>query len=109
MIQVLLGHNDVKTMEMYTHVLKQDGQGVVVSPLDDLAGFDGDEWIGAASAGGSTATTAWFDGILVQFRSVTGVQYKRLYYEVIFAMQMGLSLSIQRRPFARRAKRVNQL
>ena len=34
-IQELLGHNDVKTTEIYTHVIKQGGQGVV-SPLDDL-------------------------------------------------------------------------
>ena len=34
-IQKLLGHNDVKTTEIYTHVIRQGGQGVV-SPLDDL-------------------------------------------------------------------------
>ncbi|HIE07629.1 MAG TPA: integron integrase [Desulfarculaceae bacterium] len=34
-IQALLGHNDVKTTEIYTHLLRQGGQGVV-SPLDDL-------------------------------------------------------------------------
>ena len=34
-IQVLLGHNDVETTMIYTHVLKQGGQGVM-SPLDDL-------------------------------------------------------------------------
>jgi site-specific recombinase XerD len=34
-IQALLGHNDVSTTRIYTHVLQQGGQGVV-SPLDDL-------------------------------------------------------------------------
>jgi integron integrase len=34
-IQKLLGHNDVKTTEIYTHVIRQGGHGVV-SPLDDL-------------------------------------------------------------------------
>ncbi len=34
-IQKLLGHKDVKTTEIYTHVIRQGGQGVV-SPLDDL-------------------------------------------------------------------------
>ncbi len=34
-IQSLLGHNDVSTTMVYTHVLRQGGQGVK-SPLDDL-------------------------------------------------------------------------
>ena len=34
-IQALLGHNDVETTMIYTHVLQQGGQGVT-SPLDDL-------------------------------------------------------------------------
>jgi len=34
-IQVLLGHQDVKTTMIYTHVLQQGGNGVV-SPLEDL-------------------------------------------------------------------------
>jgi Phage integrase family len=36
-IQQLLGHRDVATTMIYTHVLQQGGQGVV-SPLDDLGG-----------------------------------------------------------------------
>jgi site-specific recombinase XerD len=34
-IPQLLGHNDVATTMIYTHVLQQGGQGVP-SPLDDL-------------------------------------------------------------------------
>lgn len=34
-IQALLGHNDVSTTMIYTHILQQGGQGVP-SPLDDL-------------------------------------------------------------------------
>jgi site-specific recombinase XerD len=34
-IQQLLGHSDVATTMIYTHVLQQGGQGVP-SPLDDL-------------------------------------------------------------------------
>jgi len=34
-IQALLGHQDVSTTMIYTHILQQGGQGVP-SPLDDL-------------------------------------------------------------------------
>ncbi|MFH2045718.1 MAG: integron integrase [Pseudomonadota bacterium] len=34
-IQALLGHNDISTTLIYTHVLQQGGHGVI-SPLDDL-------------------------------------------------------------------------
>ena len=36
-IQALLGHQDVATTMLYTHILQRGGQGVA-SPLDDLAG-----------------------------------------------------------------------
>jgi site-specific recombinase XerD len=35
-IQALLGHSELETTMIYTHVLNQGGQGVI-SPLDDLA------------------------------------------------------------------------
>jgi site-specific recombinase XerD len=35
-IQALLGHDDVSTTMIYTHVLQQGGHGVL-SPLDDLS------------------------------------------------------------------------
>jgi integron integrase len=35
-VQALLGHNDVSTTMIYTHVLQQGGHGVM-SPLDDLS------------------------------------------------------------------------
>jgi site-specific recombinase XerD len=38
-IQQLLGHTDVATTMIYTHVLQQGGQGVP-SPLDDLSGVN---------------------------------------------------------------------
>jgi site-specific recombinase XerD len=34
-IQSLLGHSDIKTTMIYTHVLQQGGEGVI-SPLEDL-------------------------------------------------------------------------
>ena len=37
-IQALLGHKDVSTTMIYTHVLQQGGEGVV-SPLDDLNSY----------------------------------------------------------------------
>jgi site-specific recombinase XerD len=40
-IQALLGHRDVSTTMIYTHILQQGGQ-IVPSPLDDLL-LDGEQ------------------------------------------------------------------
>ena len=39
-LQVLLGHNDVKTTEIYTHVM-QKNHDKVKSPLDEFVNDDG--------------------------------------------------------------------
>ena len=38
-LQKLLGHKNVKTTEIYTHVMNKDHSNIT-SPLDDFDGFD---------------------------------------------------------------------
>lgn len=54
-VQDLLGHEDVKTTEIYAHAVKLGNEKGVRSPLDGLgrqAGVGGGGWEGRGGAGG---------------------------------------------------------